>query len=341
MPFLTQSSVPPIENPCELSLVIPAFNEGSNLGPLIDRVVPILEGVSKNWELVFIDDGSSDDTLDWINAAHRKDARIRGVSFSRNFGKEIAIAAGLDASRGDAVVIMDADLQHPPEMIQRFIELWREGYDVVYGQRVDRHTDRLLRRLFTYVFYHAFALFGETPLPDGAGDFRLLDRKAVNALRSMGERARFSKGLYAWIGFKSIGVPFDVADRAQGSSKFSVRRLLHFALDGITSFSTVPLRLWTYIGALISGIALLMAVWVVISTLAYGTDVPGYATLVVSITFFAGVQLLSLGVIGEYIGRIFAEVKRRPLYIVGETIGFDEPKPKKSVLRKPKAVRKV
>ena len=341
LPFLPQSSVPQIENPCELSLVIPAYNEGSNLGPLIDRVVPVLNSLSKDWELIFVDDGSSDDTLVWITAAHAKDSRIRAVSFSRNFGKEIAIAAGLDASRGDAVVIMDADLQHPPEMIGRFMELWREGYDVAYGQRVDRHTDSALRRLFTYVFYHAFAMFGETPLPDSAGDFRLLDRKAVNALRSMGERARFSKGLYAWIGFKSIGVPFDVADRAQGSSKFGIRRLLHFALDGITSFSTVPLRLWTYIGALISGAALLMAAWVVISTLVYGTDVPGYATLLVSITFFAGVQLLSLGVIGEYIGRIFAEVKRRPLYIVGNTIGFDEAKAKRTTSRKPKPAAKI
>jgi glycosyltransferase involved in cell wall biosynthesis len=155
VPFLPQSSVPQIENPCELSLVIPAFNEGSNLGPLIDRVVPVLNGLSKDWELIFVDDGSSDDTLVWIAAAHEKDSRLRGVSFSRNFGKEIAIAAGLDASRGEAVVIMDADLQHPPEMIERFVALWREGYDVVYGQRVDRHTDSAPRRLFTYVFYPA------------------------------------------------------------------------------------------------------------------------------------------------------------------------------------------
>jgi len=337
VPLLSQTSVPDIENPCELSLVIPAFNEGRNLGPLMDRVVPLLNHLSKDWELVFIDDGSSDDTLAWIAAAHQKDTRIRGVSFSRNFGKEIAIAAGLDASRGDAVVIMDADLQHPPEMIEKFMELWREGYDVVYGQRVDRHTDSLFRRLFTSIFYHAFATFGETPLPDGAGDFRLLDRKAVNALRSMGERARFSKGLYAWVGFKSIGIPFDVADRAQGSSKFSVRRLLHFALDGITSFSTVPLRLWTYIGALISGLALLMAIQVIVSTLVYGSDVPGYATLLVSITFFAGIQMLSLGIIGEYIGRIFAEVKRRPLYIIGDLIGFERPIALKPKSRKPKA----
>lgn len=309
---------------CELSLVIPAYNEADNLPALLDRVVPLLERLSNDWEIVFIDDGSSDDTFAQIAAAHVKTPQIRCVSFSRNFGKEIAIAAGLDAARGDAVVIMDADLQHPPEMIEQFLNLWREGYDVVYGQRIDRHTDSFARRSFTAVFYHLFASFGETPLPDGAGDFRLLDRKAVNALRLMGERARFSKGLYAWIGFKSIGVPFEVSDRMIGSSKFGFRRLISFAFDGIASFSTVPLRVWTYLGAVVSAFALLMAAWVVINTLIYGIDVPGYATIVVSITFFAGIQLLSLGIIGEYIGRIFAEVKRRPLYLVGERIGFDD-----------------
>jgi len=321
---LTQSTGDRIENPCELSLVIPAFNEADNLPALLARVVPLLDRLSKDWELIFVDDGSSDETFAHIAAAHVKDARIRCVSFSRNFGKEIAIAAGLDAARGDAVVIMDADLQHPPEMIEKFMESWREGYDVVYGQRIDRQTDSWARRAFTAVFYHLFASFGETPLPDGAGDFRLLDRKAVNALRLMGERARFSKGLYAWIGFKAIGVPFEVSDRITGSSKFGFSRLISFAFDGIASFSTVPLRVWTYIGALVSGFALVMAASVVINTLIYGIDVPGYATIVVSITFFAGIQLLSLGIIGEYIGRIFAEVKRRPLYLVGQRIGFDE-----------------
>ena len=324
MSSLTQSTGDRIEKPCELSLVIPAFNEADNLPALLARVVPLLDRLSKDWELIFVDDGSSDETFAHIAAAHLKDARIRCISFSRNFGKEIAIAAGLDAARGDAVVIMDADLQHPPEMIEKFMELWREGYDVVYGQRIDRQTDSWARRAFTAVFYHLFASFGETPLPDGAGDFRLLDRKAVNALRLMGERARFSKGLYAWIGFKAIGVPFEVSDRITGSSKFGFSRLISFAFDGIASFSTVPLRVWTYIGALVSGFALVMAASVVINTLIYGIDVPGYATIVVSITFFAGIQLLSLGIIGEYIGRIFAEVKRRPLYLVGQRIGFDE-----------------
>ena len=335
MTTLTQTILPPVTNPCDLSVVVPAWNEGNNIARVVDRVAPILESLCNDWEILFVDDGSTDDTLAWIAAAHAKDPRIRGLSFSRNFGKEIAIAAGLDAARGNGVVIMDGDLQHPPEMIRTFVAKWREGYQVVYGQRIDRHLDGRFRRIFTWIFYHAFAAFGETPLPDGAGDFRLLDRRAVDALRAMGERARFSKGLYAWIGFKSLGVPFDVADRAGGHSKFNVRRLLHFALDGITSFSTVPLRLWTYIGALISLAAMCLAAYVIGRTMLYGVDVPGYATLVVSITFFSGIQLLSLGIIGEYIGRIFAEVKRRPLYIVGDTIGFDP----SSAHEQPRAVR--
>ncbi|MHB2169736.1 glycosyltransferase family 2 protein [Alsobacter sp. R-9] len=307
----------------ELSVVIPVFNEGANIDLLAARVQPILERVAESFEVVFVDDGSRDDTLARIRALHGGDPRWRAVSFSRNFGKEIAIAAGLDHARGRAVVIMDADLQHPPEMIETFMRHWREGYLMVYGQRTDREADGPLRRGFTRVFYRLFQAFGETPLPEGAGDFRLLDRKAVDALRQMGERARFSKGLYAWIGFRQIGVPFDVAERAHGSSKFNARKLFRFAFDGITSFSTVPLRLWTYIGVSVSALAFVTAVYFVAETMIRGVDVPGFASLIVSVMFFAGVQLISLGVIGEYIGRIFAEVKRRPLYIVGDSVGFD------------------
>jgi polyisoprenyl-phosphate glycosyltransferase len=200
---------------------------------------------------------------------------------------------------------------------------WREGYENIYGQRVDRTADSALRRVLTMRFYKLFANFGETELPPGAGDFRLLDRRAVDALRAMPERARFSKGLYAWIGFRSIGVPFEVQERAFGESKFSYRKLTRFALDGLMSFSTLPLKVWTYVGTLISIGALATAVFFIFSTIAYGADVPGYASLIVSIMFFSGVQLMSLGILGEYIGRIFAEVKRRPLYLVGERIGVE------------------
>ncbi|PSC04568.1 glycosyltransferase [Alsobacter soli] len=320
--------VAPVSEPApELSVVIPVFNEGENVDTLVERLAPILDAVAASWEVVFVDDGSRDDTLARIRRLNETDPRLRAVSFSRNFGKEIAIAGGLDHARGQATVIMDADLQHPPEMIATFVEKWREGYAMVYGQRTDRRADGPVRRWLTRAFYRLFAAFGETPLPEGAGDFRLLDRRAVEALRQMGERARFSKGLYAWIGFPSIGVPFEVAERVSGTSKFNARKLFRFAFDGITSFSTLPLKLWTYVGALVSAFSFVTGLWFIVRTLVWGVDVPGYASLIVSVMFLAGVQLVSLGVIGEYIGRIFAEVKRRPLYIVGEQVGFEENPP--------------
>ncbi len=305
----------------ELVVVVPVFNEADNIEPLLARLTPVLERVAASHRIVFIDDGSRDATLETLRRVHAGDPRLTAVSFSRNFGKEIAIAAGLDHADADAVVIMDADLQHPPEVIEDFVAKWRDGYKNVFGQRVDRATDSHLRRMFARRFYSLFDMFGETPLPAGAGDFRLLDRQAVEALRAMPERARFSKGLYAWIGFKSIGVPFQVAERAFGSTKFSYRKLTRFALDGIMSFSTLPLKVWSYVGTVISMFALVMAVFFIIQTLMYGIDVPGFASLIVSVMFLGGIQLLSLGVLGEYIGRIFAEVKRRPLYLVGERIG--------------------
>ena len=305
----------------ELSVVVPVLNESENIKPLLQRLEPILQGAARSYEIIFVDDGSSDETLEILRALNRTDRRIGAISFSRNFGKEIAIAAGLDHAAGQAAIIMDADLQHPPETIVEFIAKWREGYKNVFAQRRDRYADSPLRRALTHRFYHLFDAFGETNLPPGAGDFRLLDRQAIEAIARMRERARFSKGLYAWIGFKSIGVPFDVAERAAGTSKFSYRKLTRFALDGLMSFSTIPLRVWTYIGFAISFLSLSLTAFFVLRTLIYGVDVPGFATLIVSVTFFSGIQLLSLGVLGEYIGRIFAEVKRRPLYLVAERIG--------------------
>ncbi len=305
----------------QIGVVIPVFNEADNIEGLVRRLVPVLERVADSFEVVFIDDGSRDGTMEALRRANAADPRLTAVSFSRNFGKEIAIAAGLDHCEADAVIIMDADLQHPPEVIEAFVAKWREGFQNVYGQRTHRQTDSAMHRMFARRFYDMFSLFGETPLPEGAGDFRLLDRQAVLALRGMGERARFSKGLYAWIGFKSVGVPFEVAERASGVSKFDIGKLTRFALDGLMSFSTLPLRVWTYVGVVISIFALAMALSFILQTLVYGVDVPGYASLIVSVMFLGGVQLLSLGVLGEYIGRIFAEVKRRPLYLVAERLG--------------------
>ncbi len=308
----------------ELTVVVPVFNEAENIPELVQRISTTLDRCVQSFEIILVDDGSSDGTLAAARTARDADPRIDALSFSRNFGKEVAIAAGLDHARGGAVVIIDADLQHPPEAIEAMVAKWREGYENVYGQRIDRGFDAPLRRALTMRFYHLFERFGETSLPPGAGDFRLLDRKAVNALLRMRERARFSKGLYAWIGFKSIGVPFQVAERASGASKFSYGKLTRFALDGLTSFSTMPLKVWGYFGGLISIFALSAATFFIVRTLMLGVDVPGYASLIVSVTFLAGVQLLSLGVIGEYIGRIFAEVKGRPLYIVAEHLSRNE-----------------
>ncbi|WP_342359044.1 glycosyltransferase family 2 protein [Terrarubrum flagellatum] len=314
--------------PPVLSIVIPVYNEAGGLDELVAKLAETMARIEPSFEVVFVNDGSRDATADELRLLCAADSRLSAVSFSRNFGKEIAIAAGLDHARGQAVVIMDADLQHPPEVIAEFLAKWREGYANVYGVRRDRAIESPLKRAFARGFYKLFANFGETELPTGAGDFRLLDRKAVDALKALGERARFSKGLYSWIGFKSIGVPFDVHERAHGSTKWSFRKLLRFALDGITSFSTVPLRVWTYVGLFVSFCAFLAAIRFTIEALFYGITTPGFPTLIVSVMFFAGIQLMSLGILGEYIGRIFAEVKRRPLYIVEERMGFDDaPRP--------------
>ncbi|PPD42140.1 MAG: glycosyltransferase [Methylocystis sp.] len=309
----------------DISVVIPVFNERANLRPLAERLAATLDGTGLAFEAIFVDDGSQDESLAELRAICGQEPRFRALSLSRNFGKEVAIAAGLDDARGRAVVIMDADLQHPPEVIPLFVEKWREGFKNVYGQRTGRETDPKMRTFFTELFYRLLERFGDVTLPPGAGDFRLLDRQAVDALLSIRERARFNKGLYAWIGFKSTGVPFDVESRASGRSSFNFARLVRFALDGLMSFSSIPLKVWTYVGLTISFFALAMAGYYWVRTMLFGVDTPGFPTLVVSIAFFSGVQLISLGVLGEYIARIFNEVKGRPLYLVAERIEGDAP----------------
>lgn len=311
-----------------ISAVVPVFNEADGVALLAGRLRPVLQKCAEKYEIVFVDDGSQDSTVEAIRKLRDADQAIRAIAFSRNFGKEIAIAAGLDHARGDVVVILDADLQHPPEMIETFLARWREGFDNVYGVRTSRDVDSPLRRWLTQRFYKLYDAFGETKLPEGAGDFRLLDRKAVDALRLLGERARFNKGLYAWIGFRSTGVAFEVGERAVGGSRFNFRKLTRFALDGLMSFSTLPLRVWTYVGSLISIVSLVIGFYFFLQPLLHGVDVPGFATIIVSVMLLSGVQLMSLGILGEYIGRIFAEVKRRPLYIVDERIGMDSAQPR-------------
>jgi glycosyltransferase involved in cell wall biosynthesis len=307
-----------------LSVVVPVLNEETGIGRLLARLVPVLERTAETWEIVFVDDGSTDRTLAELRTAHGRDPRIKALSLSRNFGKEIAVAAGLKRATGAAVVLMDADLQHPPEIIADFVRKWREGYDDVYGQRIDRAADSPARRGLSRVFYRTFRMLSGTQLPENAGDFRLLSRRAVDAFNRMGERARFNKGLFAWIGFKSAGVPFDVPDRPDGGgSRWSPRKLVRFALDGIFSFTTIPLRIWSVIGLAVSLLAFAYIVGFLLKTLIFGTDLKGFPTLVVSIMFFSGIQLISLGVIGEYLGRIYEEVKARPLFLVSEEIGLE------------------
>jgi glycosyltransferase involved in cell wall biosynthesis len=302
-------------------VLIPILNEEDSLSELGRRLPEVLETLGVNWRVLFVDDGSRDGSMDVIRKLHAQDCRFGAISFSRNFGKEIAVAAGLRHVTGDACIIMDADLQHPPEVLSSFVQRWREGYDIVYGQRIDRNADGPAYRFLAQFFYKLFNFLVDSDLPNNAGDFRLLSRRAIDAMNTLKERARFNKGLYSWIGFKSIAVPYSVADRLHGSSKWNLRQLLSYAIDGMTSFSTLPLRISSLLGILISILALVYSASFLIGTLIFQSNLPGFPTLIVSVMFFAGAQLISLGIMGEYLGRVYDEVKARPLYIIADQIG--------------------
>lgn len=308
-----------------LSIVVPVLNEARSISTLAERLTSVLDGLGNPYEVIIVDDGSTDATLSGLRALNERDPRFKAVSFSRNFGKEVAVAAGLKRATGAAAIIMDGDLQHPPETIRRFVELWDQGYDMVYGQRTDRSQNTALEKFSARAFYRAFRYLSGTELPDGAGDFRLLDRRVIDIFNKLDERARFNKGLFAWVGFRSIGVPFEVAAREHGISRWRFRRLLRFAVDGMASFTTVPLKVWSYVGISISLIALAYATFFLMKTLIWGIDVPGFPSLLISVLLLGGIQLISLGVIGEYLGRVYEEVKGRPLYIVSEEVGFSPP----------------
>ncbi|MFY0610907.1 MAG: glycosyltransferase family 2 protein [Hyphomicrobiaceae bacterium] len=305
-----------------VSIVIPILNEERNLPELGRRLPDALERLGIEWRVLFVDDGSQDGTLEAIRKLNAQDHRFTAISLSRNFGKEIAVAAGLRHVTGDACIIMDADLQHPPEVLASFIERWQEGYDIVYGQRVDRQTDGPLYRLLAKVYYRVFNFLVDSDIPKNAGDFRLLSRRAIDAMNTLQERARFNKGLYSWIGFKSIAVPFSVSERRHGSSKWSLRRLVSYGIDGVTSFSTIPLRVWSLLGLTISVMAMVYSGIFLARTLIFGADIPGFPTLIISVMFFSGAQLISLGIMGEYLGRVYDEVKARPLYLIADEIGL-------------------
>lgn len=311
---------------CEtLSLVVPVYNESGNISRFIQRVDESLSGEdAPQWEIIFVNDGSQDDTLEVLLKACSSDKRIAVVDLSRNFGKEAALTAGLDRSRGQAIVPIDVDLQHPPEIINEMISLWELGYEVVLARRRGRDGDAMLQRGLASAFYRVHNLLAEPKIPANVGDFRLMDRVVVEALKQLPESRRFMKGIFAWAGFKTAQVDFDCPNRIGGKSRFSTASLWNFALEGLTSFSTSLLRAWTYLGFAVAFVAFLYAAWITVRTMFFGIDVPGYASLAVMMMFLGGVQLVGIGIIGEYLGRTYVEAKRRPVYLVRGLYGFND-----------------
>jgi glycosyltransferase involved in cell wall biosynthesis len=303
-----------------LSIVIPVFNEAASLPAVRESLERVLDKLRLAYEIILIDDGSSDGSWDEISAWHRTDRRVRGIRFARNFGKEAALSAGLFQSCGAAVVLLDSDLQHPPEVIPALVEKWREGFEMVYAVRTSRAGDSALRRGATRAFYRLFKKIADVDLPPGAGDFRLIDRRVVDTLNRLPERLRFMKGLYAWAGCRHTGVPYSPPPRRHGTSAMSMRRLTGFGLDGIVAFSRFPLAISGWIGAAVAIAALVFGSYLAVRTLIVGVDVPGYASIMVGLMLLGGAQLLALGVLGAYVGRIYEELKSRPLYVVAEEL---------------------
>ncbi|MCB2183896.1 MAG: glycosyltransferase family 2 protein [Desulfobulbaceae bacterium] len=299
-----------------LSAIVPVYNEEGVLTELHRRLSQALAGIPASVEMLFINDGSADGTLQELQSLRASDPRVCILDLSRNFGKEVAMTAGLDYARGDAVVILDADLQDPPELIPELFAQWQNGFDVVYARRVERKGESWLKRATAYMFYRFMRRFTNVALPEDTGDFRLLSRRAVESLKELREQHRFMKGLFAWIGYPQKAVPFERDPRFTGYSKWNYPRLWNFAIEGITSFTIAPLKISTYLGLLTAFSALIYALVVIIKTLLFGDPVKGYPSLMVVILFLGGMQLFSLGVIGEYLGRMFNETKQRPLYIV-------------------------
>ena len=310
----------------ELSIIVPLYNEEANIDYLLERLISTLDKLKITYEIVCINDGSKDNTLKLLIAYHQRNSVIKVINLSRNFGKEIALTAGIDYANGAAVIPIDADLQDPPELIEQLVAKWREGYDVVYGTRKSRSGESWLKRFTANSFYKTIGKMSPVPIPANTGDFRLLDRQVVEAIKKMPERTRFMKGLFAWVGYKQTSILFDREPRFGGKTTWNYWKLWNFALDGITSFSFFPLKIWSYMGLIISLISLLYALFLVVRTLILGIDVPGYASLMVAVLFFGGIQLITLGIIGEYLGRVYEEVKRRPLYFVRESYGFKNEK---------------
>jgi glycosyltransferase involved in cell wall biosynthesis len=316
---MTAPTLPPLPSrPADplISVVVPVYNEEESIDAFLAAILPELVRAGVRHEIIFVNDGSSDSTLPILIDRARREPNLKAVNLSRNFGKEAAMTAGLDQAAGDAVVLIDVDLQDPPELLGRFIEAWRQGYDVVYGLRESRVADGRLKAITAGLFYSAFNAIAATSIPSNVGDFRLIDRRVVQALAQLPERGRFMKGLFAWVGFPSLAIPYVRPARLLGTTKWNYWRLWNFALDGIVSFSTAPLRVWTYCGLAIAGGALAYAAFILIDALFFGIGVPGYASLIIVLLFSTAANLVSLGMIGEYVSRLFIETKRRPIYLL-------------------------
>ncbi len=324
MTDIRSDALPPREaRPADplITLVVPCYRERDAITPFLETVDESLSG--HRLEIVFINDGSPDDTLALMLSSAAQDDRIKVLNLSRNFGKEAALTAGIDHAEGDVVVPIDVDLQDPPSVILEFLELWRQGFDVVNGRRVDRSSDTVFKRSTSKLFYRLFNRISDQVIPHDVGDFRLMDRKVVNHLRRLPERSRFMKGLFAWIGFPTAYVDYERPERHRGETSFNFWKLWRLAVDGFVNFSSLPLRIWTYVGILVSAVAFLYGCLIIARTLIYGPDEPGYASLMTVVLFFGGVQLISLGVIGEYLVRLFVESKARPIYVLEGVYGAD------------------
>jgi len=299
-----------------ISIVVPCYNEEEMIDIFLEKIFSVLKKLGKSYEIVFVNDGSRDNTLEILKRKAKEYDGVRVISLSRNFGKEAALSAGLDMAYGEVVVPIDVDLQDPPELILDFVKKYEEGYDVVVGKRTDRTTDSTLKRVSAETFYKLHNKISNIEIPHNVGDYRLMSRRVVEELKKLPETQRFMKGIFAWLGFKTTVVEYKRESRAAGKTSFNVWKLWNFALDGITSFSTAPLRMWLYIGMFLALISFVYGSWIVLKTLIFGVDAPGYASMITVVLFLGGIQLMGIGILGEYIGRIYLESKNRPVYII-------------------------
>lgn len=307
----------------KISCIVPVFNEATGIADFIANLDQEVKKYSNKYEIIIVDDGSKDNTINILPELVAK-YPVKLIKLSRNFGKEVALTAGLENCAGDVAILIDSDFQHPVVLVGEFLREWGNGYDMVYGVRENRKNETLVKRVFSKCFYNLMQILTKMNIVANAGDFRLLDRNVINALNLCKEKVRFMKGLYAWVGYNSIGIPFKVLNRQNGASTYNFTKLTELAIIGITSFSNVPLRVWSFIGLGVSIISFICAMYVITKTMIFGVDIPGYASLMVTVIFFGGIQLFSIGILGEYIARIFNEVKNRPTYIIDKKLGFDE-----------------